>query len=536
MKNLLLLLLWCLSPSVQAQPMADFDVVPLPKSCVAKKGKPLALASVGAIRYVGGEDMRRNAQFLASYLKMATGRELPVTSEKVKGIAIELLESRQLTNPEAYRITVSDRRMTIEGGAAQGVFYGIQTLRKSLPTEVSSETCVPSVVIDDEPRFSYRGMHLDVSRHFFDVAFVKQYIDMLALHHINTFHFHLTDDQGWRVEIKRFPRLTEVGAWRQRTVVGRNMGIYEWKRYGGFFTQEQLRDIVGYARERFVTIIPEIDMPGHMEAALAAYPELGCTGGPYEVEPNWGVFDDILCAGREETFRFVEGVLDEIMEIFPSEYIHIGGDEAPRTRWKDCARCQRRIADEHLSAVGKQRAEDRLQGYFMKRVERYLNQHGRKAIGWDELLDCDVNASTTIMSWRGVEGGMAASAKGHDVIMVPTSWFYFDYYQTPEDYWSKTQLIGGFVPLEKVYSFEPAPDSLSAEARSHIIGLQANLWTEYIYAEELAEYQVLPRMGALAELQWMLPSQKDYQAYLNRQKRLCRLYDQLGWKYCKYKL
>ncbi len=562
--------LLCLPLISQAQVpeghLADFDVVPHPRQCLYQKSRPFVLSSLAGIRYEGDEGMRRNAEFLASYLRLATGLSVPVLGKSDRsdksdwsdfgksGRFILLKLNKKIAHPEAYRLTVSEKAVTIEGGAPQGVFYGIQTLRKALqpaasasPTSPTSPTgptglthdfveiLVPAVVMDDEPRFSYRGMHLDVSRHFYDVDFVKKYIDILALHHINTFHFHLTDDQGWRVEIKRYPKLTDVGAWRQRTVVGRNTGIYEWKRYGGFYTQEQLRDIVRYAKERYITVIPEIDMPGHMEAALAAYPELGCTGGPYEVEPNWGVFDDILCAGRDETFRFVEGVLDELMDIFPSEYIHIGGDEAPRTRWKVCPRCQQRIAQEHIAGKGRHTPEDGLQGYFMKRVEKYLNDHGRKAIGWDELLDCDVNPSTTIMSWRGVEGGIAASALGHDVIMVPTAWFYFDYYQTPEnDYWNKPLLIGGYVPLEKVYSFDPLPDSLSVEARKHIIGLQANLWTEYTYADEMAEYQVLPRMGALAELQWSQPEGKDYDKFLVRQKRLCRLYDALGWKYCHY--
>ena len=546
-----LFFVFCFSSIVRAQTVADFNVVPRPMNFMYQKDKYFALSSLSSIRYEGNDDMRRNAEFLNNYLKIAAGFTVPVSDlsdksnssdKKLKGPIILLRLDKKITNPEAYRITVKEKTLTIEGGAPQGVFYGIQTLRKAMcptsPTSLTrptSDILIPVAVVNDEPRFSYRGMHLDVSRHFYDVEFVKLYIDMLALHHINTFHFHLTDDQGWRVEIKRFPKLTEVGAWRQRTVIGRNTGIYEWKRYGGFYTQQQLRDIVRYARERYITVIPEIDMPGHMEAALAAYPDLGCTGGPYEVEPNWGVFDDILCAGREETFRFVEGVLDELMDIFPSEYIHIGGDEAPRTRWKVCPRCQQRISDEHITAKGKHSAEDALQGYFMKRVEKYLNDHGRKAIGWDELLDCDVNPSTTIMSWRGVEGGIAASALGHDVIMVPTAWFYFDYYQTPEnDYWNKPLLIGGFVPLEKVYSFDPLPDSLSEEAKKHIIGLQANLWTEYTYADEMAEYQVLPRMGALAELQWSQPEHKNYDAYLQRQKRLCRLYDTLGWKYCNY--
>ena len=528
-----LLLLSFVSVCVSAHGIADFRVVPLPQSIVGQKGKPFLMSNLSAIRHSGGEDMRRNANFLASYIQQITKQSVAVEEGKALKNGITLAINPKIVSREGYRLVVTEKGITIEGSTPQGVFYGIQTLRKALPAGEGSDVEIPAVVVDDAPRFAYRGMHLDVSRHFYGEDFVKRYIDILALHHINIFHFHISDDQGWRVEIKKYPKLTEVGAWRQRTVIGRNAGIYEWKRYGGFYTQEQIRSIVEYARERYITIIPEIDMPGHMVAALASYPELGCTKGPYEVEPNWGVFDDILCAGREKTFEFVEGVLDEVMQLFPSEYIHIGGDEAPRTRWKACADCQRRIAQEQIKGDGKHSAEDRLQGYFMKRVERYLNSKGRKAIGWDELLDCDVNASTTIMSWRGVEGGLVASEKGHDVIMVPTSYLYFDYYQTKEDYWNKPLLIGGYVPLDKVYSFEPCPATLSASAQEHIIGLQANLWTEYTYAEEMAEYQVLPRMGALCELQWLQPDKKDYADYKNRQQRLNALYDTLGWKYCK---
>ena len=534
MKKILICLVALVAvPSLlSAQRQADFNVVPLPQECVAQKGKPFLMENLQVICYDEGEMMWQNADLLARYLRMM-GKAVELTDQKVKAGCIALRLNPKMTEPEGYRITVTEKKVVIEGQQPKGVFYGVQTLRKALLTADGMAQEIPAVTVTDAPRFPYRGMHLDVSRHFFGVDFVEQYIDMLALHHINVFHFHLTDDQGWRVEIKKWPKLTEVGAYRQRTVVGRNTGLYDYTRYGGFFTQEEIKEIVEYARQRYITVIPEIDMPGHMEAALAAYPELGCTGGPYEVEPNWGVFDDILCAGREETFRFVEGVLDEIMELFPSEYIHIGGDEAPRTRWKVCERCQRRIAQEGITAEGKQSKEDRLQGYFMKRVEKYLNSKGRKAIGWDELLDCDVNPSTTIMSWRGQEGGLAASEKGHDVIMVPTSWFYFDYYQTPEnDYWHKPLLIGGYVPLEKVYSFEPVPESLTAAAKQHIIGVQANLWTEYIYTEEFAEYQVLPRMGALAELQWSRPEKKDYENYKARQLRLNKWYDLCHWKYC----
>ncbi len=516
-----------------ARQTADFNTVPLPRQCVAQKGNPFALSSAQSIVCNGDADMMRVAHFLSDYISQTTGLSLPVTTGKASKNAIVLQTDKKMTAKEGYRITANEKLLKIEGLTANGVFYGVQTLRKALPIAEAAEVDIPAVVVTDEPRFPYRGMHLDVSRHFFGVDFVKRYLDMLALHHINTFHFHLTDDQGWRVEIKRYPRLTEVGAWRRRTVVGRNTGLYDYQRYGGFYTQDEIRDIVAYARDRFITVIPEIDMPGHMEAVLAAYPDLGCTGGPYEVEPNWGVFDDILCAGKEKTFELVEGVLDELIALFPSEYVHIGGDEAPRTRWKTCQLCQQRIASEGLRGDGKHSAEDRLQGYFMKRVEKFLNSRGRKAIGWDELLDCDVEKSTTIMSWRGIEGGLAASEMGHDVIMAPTSFFYFDYYQTPEDYWSKPLLIGGYVPLEKVYSFEPAPETLTEAAKKHIIGVQANLWTEYIYATEFVEFQVLPRMGALAEVQWVLPEQKDYDAFKTREQRLTRVYDLEGYKYCK---
>ncbi len=516
-----------------AQQMADFNTVPLPRECQAQKGKPFALGTAQSIVCNGDADLMRVAGYLADYIEQSTGKRLPVVSGKASKSTIVVQTDKKMTAKEGYRITVGEKQLRIEGLTAQGVFYGVQTLRKALPIAAAAEIEIPAVVVTDEPRFPYRGMHLDVSRHFFGVDFVKQYIDMLALHHMNTFHFHITDDQGWRVEIKKYPRLTEVGAWRQRTVVGRNTGLYDYQRYGGYYTQDQIREIVAYAADRFITVIPEVDMPGHMEAALASYPDLGCTGGPYEVEPNWGVFDEILCAGKEKTFEFVEGVLDEIISLFPSEYVHIGGDEAPRTRWNTCPLCQQRIASEGIKGDAKHSAEDRLQGYFMKRVEKFLNSRGRKAIGWDELLDCDVNESTTIMSWRGVEGGLTASEKGHDVIMAPTSFFYFDYYQYKEDYWHKPLLIGGFVPLEKVYSFEPAPETLTEAAKKHIIGVQANLWTEYIYADELVEYQVLPRMGALAEVQWTLSAQKDYDAFKNRERRLTSLYDLRGWKYCK---
>ena len=432
--------------------------------------------------------------------------------------------NKDIASPEGWRLTVGKRGIVLEGRTEAGLFYGRQALRQMLATNPAS---LPYAVVESAPRFSYRAMHLDVSRHFFDKDMVKQYLDMMALHAMNTLHFHLTDDQGWRIEMKRWPKLTTVGSVRNRTVIGRNAGIYEYTPHGGYFTQEDIHEIVAYAQERHITIIPEIDMPGHMLAALAAYPELGCTGGPYEVCPDWGVFDDILCAGNDKVYRFLEDIIDELTELFPAPYIHLGGDEAPRVRWQQCNRCQQRMREKGL------KTEAQLQGYMVRRMEQYLTKKGRRLIGWDEIAECDIDTNAVIMSWRGHEGGFEAAAKGHDVIMAPTGSMYFDYYQLPEDLWEKPFLIGGYVSLSKVYAFDPAPDSLSADMRRHIIGAQANLWTEYIPYKELLEYQVLPRMAALCEVQWTNSEQKDYDAFLRRLPRLLSIYDAQGWKYCK---
>ena len=421
--------------------------------------------------------------------------------------------------------------MTLNGQTENGVFYGIQTLRKSIPSQtIASSILLPAGTIQDEPRFSYRGMHLDVGRHFFPIEFVKKYIDLLALHNMNTFHWHLTEDQGWRIEIKKYPKLTEIGAWRDRTVIGRNTDEYDNTRYGGFYTQEQAKEIVEYAQERYITVIPEVDLPGHMLAALAAYPEMGCTGGPYEVCPRWGVFEDVLCIGNEQTMQFLEDVMAEIIDIFPSEYIHIGGDEAPRTRWEKCPKCQARIKAEGLKEDKEHSKEDRLQSYCMTRIEKFLNSKGRRIIGWDEILEGDVAPNATVMSWRGSAGGIKAAQLGHDVIMTPNDYCYFDYYQS-QDTENEPFAIGGFIPLEKVYSLEPTA-SLTEEQAKHILGAQANLWTEYIPTTEQVEYMVLPRMAALAEVQWTQPEKKDYTYFTTRLAGLISLYqrDKLNYR------
>lgn len=488
------LILACSSCGVETT--ANYQVIPLPQEVALSQESPFNLNDGTIIAYPEhNELLKRNAEFLAEYISQSTGHTLQTEalapgSEAPKG-AITLGLDPAIGNREGYVLTVKADRVTLNGQTENGVFYGIQTLRKSIPAETKATSILlPAGSIQDEPRFSYRGMHLDVGRHFFPIEFVKKYIDLLALHNMNTFHWHLTEDQGWRIEIKKYPKLTEIGAWRDRTVIGRNTEEYDNTRYGGFYTQEQAKEIVKYAGERYITVIPEVDLPGHMLAALAAYPEMGCTGGPYEVCPRWGVFEDVLCIGNEKSMQFLEDVMAEIIDIFPSKYIHIGGDEAPRTRWEKCPKCQARIRTEKLKADKNHTAEDRLQSYCMTRIEKLLNSKGRQIIGWDEILEGDVAPNATVMSWRGSAGGIKAAQLGHDVIMTPNDYCYFDYYQS-EDTRHEPFAIGGFVPLEKVYSLNPTA-SLTEEQAKHILGTQANLWTEYIPTSEQVEYMVLP--------------------------------------------
>ncbi|NLZ94438.1 MAG: family 20 glycosylhydrolase, partial [Bacteroidales bacterium] len=413
-----------------------------------------------------------------------------------------------------------------------GVFYGIQTLRKSINSNNTNHTLAP-VTINDSPRFGYRGMMLDVARHYQPVEFVKKFIDLLAMHNINRFHWHLTEDQGWRVEIKQYPKLTELGSERKETVIGRNTDEYDGKPHGGFYTQEEIKEIVAYAQERYITTIPEIDLPGHMLGALKAYPEYGCTGGPYEVATSWGVFDDVLCAGNEDTYTFLENILTEVMELFPSEYIHIGGDEVPKVRWEECPKCQSKINELGLKDDDKHNKEHYLQSYLTARIEKFLNENGRRLIGWDEILEGELAPNATVMSWRGMAGGIEAAKMGHDVIMTPNSHAYLDYYQTA-DTEDEPLAIGGFVPVERTYSLEPAPTSLTEEQREHIIGVQANLWTEYISRSEHVEYMLLPRMAALSEVQWTQPKKKNYDNFLTRLPQLTDLYEREGYNYATH--
>lgn len=516
---------------------ANYQVIPLPQEVSLTQGNPFKLNGNVLIAYPENNALlQRNAEFLSEYIRQSTGyapkTKAIAAGEQVKN-AITLGLDPDIANKEGYVLTTTPEGISINGQTENGVFYGIQTLRKSIPAEAKGATIlIPAGEIKDEPRFSYRGMHLDVGRHFFPIEFIKKYIDLLALHNMNTFHWHLTEDQGWRIEIKKYPKLTEIGSQRSRTVIGRNTQEYDNTPYGGFYTQEEAKEIVKYAQERYITVIPEVDLPGHMLAALAAYPEMGCTGEPYEVCPRWGVFEDVLCIGNDKTMQFLEDVMSEIIEIFPSEYVHIGGDEAPRDRWKECPKCQARIKAEGLKADKNHTAEDRLQSYCMTRIEKFLNSKGRRIIGWDEILEGDVAPNATVMSWRGASGGIKAAQMGHDVIMTPNTYCYFDYYQTA-DTKDEPLGIGGYVPIEKVYSLDPTFD-LNEEQKKHIIGAQANLWTEYIATTEHVEYMVLPRMAALAEVQWTQPEKKDFKDFTTRLASLMKFYQRDGFNYAKH--
>ena len=513
---------------------ADYQVIPMPHEIVAAQGSPFVLKSGVKILYPeGNAQMQRNAELLAEYLKTATGKDFAVEAGTEGKNAIVLALGVDNKNPEAYELKVAGEGVTVKGATEAGVFYGIQTLRKSLPVAVGANISLPAVDIKDAPRFAYRGAHFDTSRHFFTVDEVKTYIDMLALHNMNRMHWHFTEDQGWRIEIKKYPKLTEIGSKRSETVIGKNSGKYDGVPHEGFYTQEEAKEIVKYAAERFITVIPEIDIPGHMQAALAAYPELGCTGGPYEVWKMWGVSEDVLCVGNDQSLKFLEDVFAELIEIFPSEYIHIGGDECPKVRWAQCPKCQARIKQLGLKSDAKHTKEERLQSYVISHVEKFLNERGRQIIGWDEILEGGLAPNATVMSWRGEGGGIEAAKQHHDVIMTPNTYLYFDYYQS-KDTDNEPLAIGGYLPVERVYSYEPMPKSLTPDEQKYIKGVQANLWTEYIPTFSHAQYMVLPRWAALAEVQWSAPEKKDYANFLSRLPRLIQWYDAEGYNYAKH--
>jgi len=467
------------------------------------------------------------AEFFNNYLQEFYGFSLPVSKTPAKN-AIRFYTKKFIKAPDkdGYSFEANAAGISISGDTYAGTFYGMQTLVQLLPLNRSAVLKIPVVSVQDAPRFNYRGMHLDVGRHFFPVSFVKKYIDYLALHKMNYFHWHLTDDQGWRIEIKKYPKLTTVGGWRNGTIIGRYPGTgNDGLRYGGFYTQEEIKEVVAYAAQRHITVLPEIEMPGHASAAIAAYPELSCfpeepTKNYYpkdcawagdstgkQVQQTWGVFDDVFCAGKENTFQFLQDVLDEVLPLFPSRMVHIGGDECPKANWKKCPLCQQRMKENGL------KDEHELQSYFVQRMEKYLNSKGRKLIGWDEILEGGLAPNAAVMSWRGEAGGIAAAKQHHEVVMTPTDYAYFDYSQTSNE---DSVTIGGFVSLEKVYNYNPIPAVLDSAEGKYILGAQANLWTEYIKNPRKVEYMIFPRLTALSEVLWSAPQKKNWNDFEKR--------------------
>ena len=519
---------------------ADYCVVPLPMLVQTDTTRVFILQSGMGIAYDNSlPEMKRNAEFLRQWVEEQTGiRLLLMPDNKKAPIQLRLgdlspsVPSASSVGKECYNITVNKRGIVIKAREAVGIFRAIQTLRKSLPVNSSSSIQFPFATISDEPRFSYRGVHLDCARHFFTVDVIKRYLDLMALHGCNQFHWHITDDQGWRFEVKALPELAQKGSVREQTVIGRNTGVYDGQPYGGYYTQDDCREIVRYAAERYINVIPEIDLPGHMQAALHVYPHLGCTGGPYPVWQVWGVSDDVLCAGNPEVLTFLKTVFGELCDVFPSQYIHIGGDECPKGRWKQCEKCQAKARELGLRNDERHSIENQLQTYINREMEQFLNERGRSLIGWDETLEGGLTETATVMSWRGINGGIEAARQHHHVIMTPTDYCYIDYYQL-KNTWNLPLAIGGYVPVSKVYSFEPlVPETLTEEEQQYILGAQVNLWTEYIAAPEHLFYMLLPRLDAISEVQWCQPQQKDFEDFKARLSRMMQLYDHIGVNYC----
>ncbi|WP_246474947.1 glycoside hydrolase family 20 protein [Pedobacter roseus] len=474
----------------------------------------------------GTKSALASAGFLKTYVKSLTGLNLKATQTAAvakNGIQL-LIDPVKVKHAEGYELEVSAAAVKITAADGSGLFYGLQSLIQIIKQSKTGQFSVPACKIIDYPAFSYRGMHLDVSRNLFSTATIKKWLDMLAFYKINTFHWHLTDDQGWRIEIKKYPELQRTAAWRNETLIGHKRTephLFDGQRYGGYYSQEDVKDIVAYAMARKITVIPEIEMPGHALAALTAYPGLGCTGGPYQVATYWGVFDDVFCAGNDKTFAFISDVLDEVITLFPAKYIHIGGDECPKTRWKVCPKCQKRIKDENL------KDEHELQSYFISRVEKYVESKGKKIIGWDEILEGGISPGATVMSWRGEEGGIAAAKLKHQVIMTPEKYVYLDYYQSHDR--SEQIAAGGFTPLSKIYQYNPLPAGLKADEQQYILGVQANVWSEYLPDAEKAEYMIFPRIIALAEVAWSKNETKNYPDFLNRLNHHKRFLQQFNY-------
>jgi hexosaminidase len=512
----------------------EYNLIPQPQQLKPAAGQFTFTGETSLFLEKGLSEEVANSFFvLAEKLETVGGIVLQTSAtEKPNGIVCKL--NNRLPQRESYLLQIEKNKITVEAREPVGFFYAAQTLRQLLPSEIESATrvtdvkwAVPCCRIEDAPKYSYRGMHLDVSRHFVPKEEVMHYIDQMAFLKLNTFHWHLTDDQGWRIEIKKYPKLTEVGGYRNLTVIGhytQKPRRWDDTRTGGFYTQEEIKEVIDYAQKRFINIIPEIEMPGHAIAALAAYPKYSCSGGPFDVEGMWGVFNDVYCT-RDETIEFLENILEEVAGLFPYEYIHIGGDECPKVRWERCHVCQERMKAEGL------KNEHELQSYFIKRIGQYLNTKGKKFIGWDEILEGGLAEDATVMSWRGIEGGIAAAREGHDVIMTPSKAVYLDYYQSKAP--GEPVAIGGYLPIQTVYAFNPTPTELTPAEAKHIWGVQANLWTEYLATQDTREYMLFPRIVALAENAWLPAEKKDYTDFIRRLPSLLKHYDKMGIIYSK---
>ncbi|MBI5729689.1 MAG: family 20 glycosylhydrolase, partial [Ignavibacteriales bacterium] len=498
----ILLSLLILSLPIQAIKKDVVSIIPKPVKLEIGRGE-FKFNNQTKIRISDPSDeLQKLGDLITSYVYQSTGLKLFAIAKMTHDIPRSLLLlqlKKDFQSKEAYTLEIKPHKITISAGSGAGIFYAVQSLLQLMPINANKNNfSVPCVLIEDSPRFQWRGMHLDVCRHFFPVEFIKKYIDVLASYKINTFHWHLTEDQGWRIEIKKYPKLTEIGAWRKEA---------DGKNYGGFYTQDQVREIVQYAKDRYINVVPEIEMPGHSLAALASYPELSCTGGPFEVGNLWGVIEDVYCAGNDKVFNFLQDVLAEVLNLFPSEYVHIGGDEVPKNRWIVCPKCQARIKTEGL------KDEAELQSYFIQRIEKFLNSKGRKIIGWDEILEGGLAPNAAVMSWRGIDGGIAAAKAKHNAVMSPGTHCYFDHYQGLN---GEPKAIGGYTNLEKVYLYEPVPDALTTDEAKYIMGAQANVWTEYIETPDHVEYMLLPRMLALSEVVWSPKESRDYKDFSQR--------------------
>ena len=525
----------------------EYDVIPLPKEVKVDSANVFVLKNGMGVSFdASNEEVYRNVLFFRQWVEETTGISLKLTPTDKKAairLSLDYKEAKdeaeaELTEQqkEAYRIKVDKKGISIMARQPIGLFRAIQTLRKSLPVMKNADMVeLPYVEIFDEPRFEYRGVLLDCGRHYFSIEFIKKFLDVMALHGSNQFHWHLTEDQGWRFEVKAYPSLAPLGSVRAETVIGPgNSGVYDGTPYGGYYTQEECREIVRYAAERYINVVPEIDLPGHMQSALHVFPHLGCTGGPYPVRTYWGVSREVLCGGNPETMTFLKTVLGELCDVFPSKYIHIGGDECPKHRWQKCPTCQAKIKELGLKNDGKHTPENQLQSYINREVETFMKERGRAIIGWDEILEGGLSGESIIMSWRGIKGGIAAARQGHRVIMSPNVYSYIDHPQL-KDLGKQPRTTDGYiVSASKIYSFEPLiPDSLTNEQQRLILGPQVNLWTEHVAYPQHAFYQLLPRLGASCEVQWCNPEQKNFDYFKKRLPRLKKLYDLLGVNYCK---